>query len=652
MNFGRQAVRYKQRVFPTLFWSKPAQHKHQIQTFTQPAQPAAISSVGSIPSVNPSLLGGVTATPLAVPRPTPATWLPSAGLAAQDIVQPTAPVPHVAQPAEFVSAPAVQTPASMSEQPAIDTSTAQALNPVSADTTTVLSRDFNLPRPQTIMQEANTVSESAEAAYAIETAEAAPAQPAVPFDIATIEEQEKPKNRLRHKYNWRKWALGGTVVGLSLILGTGGLLFAQGFNNAHKVFRGTGASASLSAAKTLKLNGEDAGRVNFLLLGNGGLGHDAPDLTDTMIVASIDTVHKTAIMLSVPRDLWVQVPEAGNSKINAAYEIGKYNYAGKIDNTNKNTQAVEAGFTVADQVIKSTLGIDINYNVLVNFTSFKQAVDAVGGVTVNVPEILYDPTMAWENSNNPVLAQAGSQSMDGRKALMYVRSRETSSDFARSQRQRTVMLSLKSKVLSAGTLSNPLKVSGLVNAFGDNLVTDMSLAEGMRAHDLTKAIDNSQVQTIDLVTPPNNLLTTSSVGSASVAIPRAGMFAYGDIQKYVQQLLHPTKPTTTKATAAAPATVPENTQISVLNGTTTAGLASSQATTLKAANYAVSQVGNAPTKGYAKTVVVDLSNGANPNSRKYLESKYAVTAVTQLPDPAIQAGTANFVVILGSDQAH
>lgn len=575
------------------------------------------------PGVNASLLGGFSA-----PQP----------------LQPAAvPVPVRTNPQPVMqSAPPLTQPAPAAPLPA---------NPqLSASSFT---RDFNMPRPQTIAQEAAVVAESAQAAEEAE----APRRPVSPFDIDSIEEEDKPKNRLATGRNWRKLAMGSTAVVLCLLLGTGGILFAQGFNKANKVFRGTGSGAVLASANKTKLKGEDSGRVNILMLGNGGLGHEAPDLTDTMIVASIDTVHKTAIMLSVPRDLWVQVPGSNPSKINAAYEIGKYNKAGRIDNSNGNTAAVLAGFDEADKVVEKVLGIDINYNALVNFTSFKQAVDAVGGVTVNVPEQLYDPTMAWENGGNPVLAGAGQQMMDGTKALMYVRSRETSSDFARSQRQRAVILALKEKVLTAGTLSNPLKVSGLVNAFGDNMVSDMSLAEAMRAYDLTKGIDNSKIQTVDLVTPPNNLITTSSIQNVSIDVPRAGMFEYGDIQKYIQQLFAPpataaTNSATSTAGATAAANTPETAAIAVFNGTAKAGLAGAQAAVIKAAGYSVPTVGNAPSQGYAKTIVVDLSGGANPKTKKYLETQYGVTAVSASPDPAIAAGSAQFIVILGSDQVH
>jgi LCP family protein required for cell wall assembly len=627
---------------------------------TQPVAPASTPVQPVAPTVNPSLteaFGEFEMTPLQ-PRQEyrrlghhqPVAHLVSPALpqeVPQFIEQPIAPSPPPI-PTPQPIAPPVPQPIAAPLAPVAPVAPIAPPMPQPA-----VARDFSMPSPQAIAQEVQVVNESAEAAQAQEAQAVEQEQKPSPFDIATIEEEEKPKNRLSSGRQWRKWLMSGGIVGLSLLIAGGGLLFAQAFSNTNKVFRGTGQAAALNAsADHVKLNGEDKGRVNFLLLGNGGLGHEAPDLTDTIIVASIDTVHKTAVMLSIPRDLWVQNNGTNPSKINAVYELAKYNEAGKMDNTNNNTKAVLAGFDAADKTVENVLGIDINYNVLVNFTSFKQAIDAVGGVTVNVPEQLYDPTMAWENGGNPVLAAAGTQQMNGTSALRYVRSRETSSDFARSQRQRSVILALKSKVLTAGTLSNPLKVSGLLNAMGDNLVTDMSLAEGMRAYDLTKAIDNAKVQTVDLVTPPNGLVTTTAISNASVAVPRAGTFEYGDIQKYVDALFNPPQTAKAGTTTTTNSTKAETANIAVLNGTTRAGLAGTRAATIKAAGYNVSQIGNAPSQGFAQTVVVDLGHTSNPKTRAYLESLYGVKATATLPDPSIPPGNADFVVILGSDQAH
>lgn len=454
---------------------------------------------------------------------------------------------------------------------------------------------------------------------------------------------ERPKNRLQAGKAFRKWLLRGGLAAAILLLAIGGLLFYQGLNKVHKVFKGSAnrAAALQSNVNPTLLKGEGDGRVNILVLGNGGTGHDGPDLTDTMMVVSIDPINKIADLLSVPRDLWVKMPNnfiGANQKINAAYESGKYNYLGKEDSSNNNYGAVQAGFTAADQTVSQVLGITIHYNVVLDFQAFRQAVDSVGGITVNVPQALVDPTMAWENHNNPILAPAGIQQMNGVEALLYARSRETTSDFARSQRQRSIILALKEKTLTLGTLSNPLKISELMSAFGDNMVTDLSLSDAVRLYDLTQGISNDNIKSLDLVTPPNQLVTTANMNGISIDEPKAGLDNYTDIQTYVRSSL--------KDGYLAK----ENAQVTVLNGTSVAGLATEKANELKSYGYNVTQVDNAPTDTYQQTVIVDLTNGADKYTKHYLENRYRTTAVTQVPDAHIQPGGANFIVILGQDQ--
>ncbi len=247
--------------------------------------------------------------------------------------------------------------------------------------------------------------------------------------------------------------------------------------------------------------------------------------------------------------------------------------------------------------------------------------------------------MAWENNNNPVLATAGIQQMNGAKALLYVRSRETSSDFARSQRQRSVILAIKDKALTLGTLSNPLKISSLISAFGDNMVTDFSLSDAVRAYDISKGISNDKISSFDLVTAPNILLKTADTQGVSIDEPVAGLYDYSAIQSFV------------RSTLKDGYLVNEDAKLTVLNGTNTAGLATSKANELKSYGYNVTQIGNAPTKTYVKTVIVDFTNGADKYTLNYLQNRYGVKAVNVVPDPAIQKGNADFIVILGSDQA-
>ncbi|MCA9324617.1 LCP family protein [Candidatus Saccharibacteria bacterium] len=436
----------------------------------------------------------------------------------------------------------------------------------------------------------------------------------------------------------RHWAFRASVGALILILVTGLLLFTQGFFSAQKVFKGGAHAAALQAnVNPNLLKGEGDGRINILLLGNGGPGHDGPDLTDTMMVASVDPVNGSAVLLSVPRDLWVAVPGYGNMKINAAYAMGKYKSLGKWDASNSDTAAVRAGFKTADQVVEEVLGIDIHYNMVVNFSAFKKGVDAVGGITVNVPEQLYDRSMAWENHWNPVLAKAGIQEFDGKKALLYVRSRHSSSDFARSERQRAVIVALKQKAVSLGTLSNPLKISQLMNAFGSNVVTDLSLNDAARLYQLTQGIASDHVRSVGLTDEANPLVTTGRVGNQSIVKPLAGLFDYKAIHLLVRKELPDGY------------IVKENSPITIYNGTHIEGLATSVGQDLKSYGYNVRSVANAPTKTYQQTILVDLTAGKATYTKHYLEQRFGVKATQKLPS-TIQNDGSRFILILGSDE--
>jgi LCP family protein required for cell wall assembly len=449
--------------------------------------------------------------------------------------------------------------------------------------------------------------------------------------------QKRTKKRKAHRI--RKWVLATTLVLVLTVLITGGAIFAKGLLSAHKVLKGGGKAAALQAnVNPNLLKGEGDGRINILLLGIGGDGHDGPDLTDTILIASIDPVnHKTAL-LSVPRDLWVSVPGAGSMKINAVYETGKYKYLGKMSDSNADAKAVEAGFALDDQILEQALGIPIHYHVLVNFHAFQQAVDTVGGVTVNVPTELYDPTMAWENHGSSILAEPGVQTFNGLQALYYARSRETSSDFARAERQRAIIVALEQKALSLGTVSDPLKISQLLDALGNNVVSDFSLTDMKRLYDITKGIDPATMQSVGLSnTPPNDLVTTGYIGNQSVVLPKAGLGDYSDIQSFVRNTLRDGY------------LAKENASVTVLNASSNTNLAQTQADTLKSYGYTVSTVGEAPIR-HQHTVVVDLTHGKDSYTRHYLEERYGVKATTKLPDQAIHPGNAQFVIILGEDE--
>lgn len=441
-------------------------------------------------------------------------------------------------------------------------------------------------------------------------------------------------------WSWKKRIIVGMITLLVIVGLIAGLLFLKGVFGAKKVFKGGGSSVVLENKEVAPelLKGEGSGRINILLLGNGGEGHDGPDLTDTIVVASIDPVSKKAALLSVPRDLWVTAPNGSSSKINAVYANAKYAYLGQTSASNSNTEAVKAGFKAIDSVVEESMGIPIHYNLLVNFKAFQQAIDTVGGITVNVPERLVDPTMAWQNGGNPVFAEVGEQTFDGREALFYVRSRYTTSDFSRSTRQRLVMLALQQKILSLGTVSDPRKLSALIDAFGSNMVTDLSLTNVSRLYDLTKDIKPDQVQSVGLADPPNNYVTTGMVGNQSVVRPIAGLTDFSQIQRYVR--------TTLRDGYLAK----ENAPVLVMNGTATPGLGATQADVLASYGYNVLPAVDAPTKDYQKTKIIDLSSGKKPYTANYLKNRYNVDKVeTKLPSNITKPQNTDFVVILGND---
>jgi LCP family protein required for cell wall assembly len=453
--------------------------------------------------------------------------------------------------------------------------------------------------------------------------------------------KEKPLKRHRKfKLFIKSFAVIAVLAGLAV----GGLTLKTYFKSRN-IFKGggTGAVALQKNIDPTQLKGEGDGRVNVVLLGIGGEGHDGPDLTDTILIASIDPVAKETALLSVPRDLWVKSPVGGQSKINAVYANAKYavldRYSLKKQTDAVKQQAQAAGISAIETSLTSTLGIPIQYYILVDFKAFAQAVDAVGGIDINVLTQLYDPSVAWENYNNPLIAAVGQQHFNGPRALLYARSRHGSArgDFDRTVRQREILTALKTKVLSLGTFANPLKLNQLIDAFGNHVSTDFSLNEMLRVYDIVKDVDSSKIQSIGLADPPNNFVTTDTVNDQSIVRPRLGLFDYTDIQSYIRNTLRD------------PYLKSENASIVVLNGTATPGLATLKSTLLKSYGYNVSLVADAPTKTYTKTVLVDLTKGVKKFTKNYLEKRLKVDSTTNLPDISITPGTADFVIILGSD---
>jgi LCP family protein required for cell wall assembly len=440
----------------------------------------------------------------------------------------------------------------------------------------------------------------------------------------------------------RKITLGITALIVFLML-VFGILILKGYINLNKILGGGGGAAALDTnVDPSKLRGEGDGRVNILMLGRGGDNHEGSDLTDTIIIASIDPIAKEAALVSLPRDLYVPVTDHGSMKINAVYATGKNASLRKESNWDDAAKhrASDAGYSMLEQTIEKNLGLPIHYRTMVDFEGFKKSIDTVGGIDINAPDPVRE-TMRIDGKTYNLDVKQGWQHMDGFKALAYSRSRYTSvrGDFDRSERQRAVLIALKNKTMSAGTYSNPAKISSLMDNLGNHVQTNFSLQDLSRLYQLGKEIDSSKISSIGLADPPNNYVITSNIGGQSVVVPRAGIGNFKEIQGYLRNTL---KDSFIRD---------ENASITVLNGTNTTGLATTKADELRSYGYNIGAIGNAPKRDYQKTILVDMRGGSKKYTKNYLEKRFGIGAVTSLPDSSIQPGTADFVIILGSDQA-
>lgn len=448
--------------------------------------------------------------------------------------------------------------------------------------------------------------------------------------VDSYDKRAKRKKRLK---------IAGIII--LILLAVFGFLVAKGYINLRKVLSGGGGAAALEEnVDPSKLRVEGDGRVNILLLGRGGEGHEGADLTDTMILVSIDPLEKSAGMVSIPRDLYVKVPGEGSMKINSVFYTGKTKALSKIKRPGNDDKkrAENAGFDMVEDRVEEVLGIPIHYHAMVDFDGFKQAIDTVGGVDINVPTAVREQ-MRIDGRNYLLNVQPGRKHMGGFEALAYARSRHTSvrGDFDRSERQRLMIVALKEKILSLGTFSNPAKLSSLMDQFGSHVQTNFSTQDLGKLYDLSKKINSSSIVSIGLADPPNNYVKTANVGGLSVVVPTAGTYNYKDINYYIRNTL---KDSYMKR---------ENASVMVLNGTSRSGLGNTKADELKSYGYNVVKVGDAPTRNYSKTVIVDMRRGDKKYTRNYLEKRFKIMAGNSLPDASIQPDTADFVIILGND---
>jgi polyisoprenyl-teichoic acid--peptidoglycan teichoic acid transferase len=417
-------------------------------------------------------------------------------------------------------------------------------------------------------------------------------------------------------------ALGAAVIVVIGFVGVKAVLAGQRVVTKNST---GGAPVLAGEVDPTKLKGEGDGRINILMLGIGGSGHDGGSLSDTIMVASIDPVNKTVAMLSIPRDMYVKIPGYGYSKINAANSYG--------------------GPELAKEVVGKILDLPIHYYVQADFAGFKQAVNAVGGVDIDNQTKLYDSEYPCDNDKGycTYSLPVGKYHMDGTAALKFARCRHglCGNDFGRAARQQQLMVALREKALQASTLTNPIKITGLIDSVGDHVRTDMQLNEIQKLAGMVKDLDVAKATTKVLDNSTDGLLVDGSgqfPGAGSILIPKAGAFDYSDIQELAHSIFIDGY---LRQEAAA---------VAIQNGTLRSGLGAAVAKQLKAYNYNVISVSTAETQSHTTSTIIDYTNGKKPYTVKYLQSRFHAEVQKANP-PATVAGqpTPDIVIIVGND---
>ena len=455
---------------------------------------------------------------------------------------------------------------------------------------------------------------------------------------------KKPKKPKKPWSRRKKIVFRSGIGVLAIVLIVGGYLGYKAISTIDKVFHGNIISDATAAFNSTPLNGESTGRVNILLAGDSAdqIDHGGANLTDSILILSVDTQNHTAFLLSIPRDLWVYVPGMNSwQKINAANDVTNFNMTGYPS----------GGMGELQYIIQTDFNIPIDYYGLMDYGAFRDAVNAVGGVTITInspdPRGLYDPNTDLKLPNGPV-------TLDGQQALNLARARGDGygsygfpdSDFDRTEHQRQLFIAVAQKAKTLGVLGDPVKISDLINTLGNNYQTNMSLQNVLRLVQITKDVNLANVQSYafssTLTGSTNPILQTYTDPSSGeeALIPTAGIGNYGQITQYYKTL------TSNNPIAR------EAPSVTILNGSDVNGLAAKERNVLQGEGFNVESVDTASAT-YSGTMIVDNTNGAKPNSLKSLQKTFPGTTVTSTTGSA-EAGEASgyssdFVVILGQN---
>jgi LCP family protein required for cell wall assembly len=397
-------------------------------------------------------------------------------------------------------------------------------------------------------------------------------------------------------------------------------------------------------------------RITFLMLGIGGEGHDGAQLTDTILLASVDMTTKKIGIVSIPRDLAFPLGGGKFMKINAVNAYAEQSHPGN-------------GARETANAFQELFGVRIDHVIRLDFRGFAMFIDALGGLDINVERSFTDNQYPTDDFGpNPYKWQAvtfkqGSEHMDGARALMYVRSRHGSngegSDFARSRRQQIVMVAVKQKLLSRGTLMDPQRLMKLYEAIAKNLQSDLTAWDLVKLAPLAQGFSADQVVTNVLTDEPaTGELTAANVEGSFMLFPKKQ--DWSQLREIAQN------PFQTKEEHSAVLKPETTVNVEIRNGTHVNGFANQVQYELVREGYRINNIGNAEFRGYDRTVIYDLTGGSMPKElsalRKLLDANVSTASVTSdgstttsnrqivgegMEKEFINATNTDFLIILG-----
>jgi LCP family protein required for cell wall assembly len=425
-----------------------------------------------------------------------------------------------------------------------------------------------------------------------------------------------------------------TVRGLAASWSGTGLPSFQ-FSSSGKATAGDEATAEVPILDKLPDPWDGKERVTVLLMGldfRDWQAGEGPPRTDSMMLVTLDPVSKTGGMMSIPRDLWVEIPGYGHGRINTAYFLGERD------------RLPGGGPELAVNTVEKLLGVPIQYYVQIDFGAFERMVDEIGGVEMVIPEeIRVDPI----GPDNTVILQPGRQVLSGPVALGYARNRKTEGgDFDRASRQQQVALAIRSQILRLNMIPTlvtkaPALYQEVAEGINTNLSLDQMLALGMLA------LDISQENIGRAVIAPPEMVTLEKViyggDEADVLKPVPDKIRLLRDEIFTASgAIGPSIETGDPSSAA----MTEGARVAVYNGAGEEGVAGRFAEALTTMGLNVVEVANADRMDYPTTRLVDYTG--NPYTTQYLLEKMGLTQ-SQILFQTIPDNEIDVAVVIGYD---